>query len=309
MSAHGRFPHEAVNRYAPGRFTRAFWLNGRAIVAVLQPGDAAAPPARSARSSTVTLTGASLTESEAEQVLDRLSFMFGLLEEQSEFRAHAQGDAVLSGLVQRYQGLHPVRAPSLHEMLVGAIISQQITLSFAAMVRERLVQKYGHAVPHEGDTVWTFPTAEVLAEAAIEDLLALQFSRRKAEYVIEVSRAVASGALDEQHVRTLPDEAIVERLMQQRGLGLWTAQWALIRAFGRPDSIPAGDVGVQRAVALFYPVAEGASSKASAAEVIRVAENWRPHRSLATHYLLTATRILDRQAREKRAGPAIDATY
>jgi DNA-3-methyladenine glycosylase II len=290
LSAHGRFPHEAVNRYSPGRFTRAFWLNGRPVVARLQPGDPAQHPLRLV---TVTVTGAHLTGDELEHVLERMSFMFGLQEDQSAFRSHVQGDIVLSELVQRYRGLHPVRSPNLHEMLVGAIIAQQITLSFAALVRERMVQKYGHTVTHEETTLWTFPAAEVLAEATIQDLMSLQFSRRKAEYIIDLSRAISSGAIDENALRALPDEAVVERLMQQRGLGLWTAQWALIRAFGRPDSVPAGDIGVRRAVGIFYQVNEGTSPKAAAEQVAQVAQGWRPFRSLATHYLLTAMRRPD----------------
>ncbi len=175
------------------------------------------------------------------------------------------------------------------------------------MVRERMVWKYGHPVTHEGETLWTFPAAEALAEATVEDLFALQFSRRKAEYVIEASRAIATGALDERQLRALPDEAIVERLLRQRGLGLWTAQWALIRGFGRPDAVPMGDVGVRRAVGMFYPVAGGPSAKATDEEVARIAENWRPFRSLGTHYLLTAMRVAE-QAKQQRTRPRPAAT-
>jgi DNA-3-methyladenine glycosylase II len=256
----------------------------------------------------LTLTGDNVSPTEAEHLVERISFMFGLQESQAAFRAHIAGDGVLSRLVEQYWGLHPIRWPSLYELLVGAIIAQQITLSFAATVEHRFVHQYGHAVPHENEILWTFPAPEALVNAHIEDLMAFQFSRRKAEYLIDLSRAMASGALDESELRLQPDAEVIERLTRQRGLGLWSAQWALIRALARPDAVPADDIGVRRAVGIFYQITEGVSPKASAAQVAAIAEGWRPFRSLATHYLLTALRLLDRQAQEARTRARQDRT-
>jgi DNA-3-methyladenine glycosylase II len=291
VSAHGRFSQEAVNRYMPGQFRRAFWLKGRPVVAELRPGSL---PGEAPQTAILTITGENIGPTEAEHLVERISFMFGLQENQAAFHAHIAGDRVLSKLVERYRGLHPIRWPSLYELLVGAIIAQQITLSFAATVKQRFVHRYGRAVLFGNETLWTFPTPEALGNATIEDLMALQFSRRKAEYLLDLSRAIASGSIDERALQGQPDADVIETLMRQRGLGLWSAQWALIRALGRPDAVPADDIGVRRAVGIFYQVTEGASSKASAAQVAAVAEDWRPYRSLATHYLLTALRLLDR---------------
>jgi DNA-3-methyladenine glycosylase II len=112
----------------------------------------------------------------------------------------------------------------------------------------------------------------------------MQFSQRKAEYIVGLAQALASGQLDLAALTGAADEAVVARLTAVRGLGRWTAEWFLARALGRPDVCPADDLGVRRAVeALCF---RGRARDAAA--VRRRARAWRPHRSLAIHYLLAA---------------------
>jgi DNA-3-methyladenine glycosylase II len=112
----------------------------------------------------------------------------------------------------------------------------------------------------------------------------MQFSQRKAEYIIGLARELSEGRLDLGAFAGVPDETVVARLTAIRGLGRWTAEWFLARALGRPDVCPADDLGVRRAVeALCF-----GGRERDAAAVRRRAREWRPHRSLATHYLLAA---------------------
>ena len=86
-------------------------------------------------------------------------------------------------------------------------------------MRQRLVQRYGHPVPYDEDLVlWAFPSPDALADATVEDLMALQFSPRKAEYVIGVSRSFAAGEIDEAALARLPDKGVIDALTRQRGL-------------------------------------------------------------------------------------------
>ena len=136
----------------------------------------------------------------------------------------------------------------------------------------------------EGVTVHAFPAPAVLADAPVAELRAMQFSQRKAEYIVGLARELATGQLDLGAVAGAPDEAVIARLTAVRGLGRWSAEWFLARALGRPDVCPADDLGVRRAVeALCFRGRER-----DAAAVRRRARAWRPHRSLATHYLLAA---------------------
>jgi DNA-3-methyladenine glycosylase II len=134
--------------------------------------------------------------------------------------------------------------------------------------------------------VHAFPEPAAVAAASPEALRAMQFSTRKAEYLIGLGRLVAEGSLDLAALATAPDDEVIGRLTAVRGLGRWTAEWYLARALGRPDVCPADDLGVRRAVeALCY-----GGRACDAARVRRRARAWRPYRSLAVHYLLAGAR-------------------
>ena len=170
-------------------------------------------------------------------------------------------------------------------MLVGAISAQQVNLAFAFATRARLVRRYGTPVEFDGVTVHAFPAPAALADAPVE--------RAPGDAVLgaegRVHRRARAGAgrgpaRPRRRSPRVPDEAVIARLTAVRGLGRWTAEWFLARGLGRPDVCPADDLGVRRAVeALCFR-----GRPRDAAPVRRRARAWRPHRSLATHYLLAA---------------------
>jgi DNA-3-methyladenine glycosylase II len=212
--------------------------------------------------------------------------LLGLDADLEGFYARATGDPVLARLVEPLFGLRPSVTPDPFEMLVGAISAQQVNLTFAFATRARLVRCFGEPWTIDGVTVLAFPSAEAVASADVATLREMQFSTRKAEYLIGLAEAVASGKLDLAGLAHLPDDEVIERLTALRGLGRWTAEWFLARGLGRPDVCPAGDLGVRRAVeALCFR-----GRACDTARVRRRALAWRPYRSLAVHYLLAGLR-------------------
>jgi DNA-3-methyladenine glycosylase II len=183
--------------------------------------------------------------------------------------------------------MRPTQAPNPFEMLVGAISAQQVNLTFAFTTRSRLVRRFGRAVDVGGHTVYAFPEPAVLARAKERELRALQFSTRKAEYIVGLARLVASGALDLDRLVNLPNEEIISALTNVRGLGLWTAEWFLARAAGRGDVCPAGDLAVRKAFEHFYGRGRTLSDRA----IRRRARRWGSHQNLAVHYLLVGMRL------------------
>jgi DNA-3-methyladenine glycosylase II len=213
-------------------------------------------------------------------------WLLGLDADLPAFYAAVRGDRVLGPLTRDLHGLRPSVAPDPFEMLVGAISAQQVNLSFAFATRARLVRAFGEPMAIDGVTVHAFPEPAAVAAAPPAALRAMQFSTRKAEYLIGLGRLVAEGSLDLAALATAPDDEVIARLTEVRGLGRWTAEWFLARALGRPDVCPADDLGVRRAVeALCY-----GGRACDAARVRRRARAWRPYRSLAVHYLLAGAR-------------------
>ena len=191
----------------------------------------------------------------------------------------AEGDDVLRELVARLVGLRPPLAPDPYETLVSAISAQQVSLFAAFAIRNRMVERFGVS----GVRAYAFPTVDRMARATEQELTALGFSRRKAEYVIGVARA----DIDFEALRKLPDDEVKATLTAIRGLGEWTADWYLARHLARDRAWPAGDLGLVKAVSAFY----FGGRKLSIAEVRAFGERLDPFQNLSAHYLLTGFRV------------------
>ena len=281
LARYGRWGADPASLYRDGSLCRVARVGARLVPFRLT---VAGPPARPR--ATLAFAGED-TPAVRTALRQEAALLLGEPWDVPGFYATVAGDPVLGPLVARtglYWGLRPTLLPDPFEMLVGAISAQQVNLAFAFATRVRLVRRYGTPVEFEGVTIHAFPAPASLAAVPVAELRAMQFSQRKAEYIVGLAGELASGRLDFGAVATMPDEAVIARLTEVRGLGRWSAEWFLARALGRPDVCPADDLGVRRAVeALCF---RGRPRDANA--VRRRVRTWRPHRSLATHYLLAA---------------------
>jgi DNA-3-methyladenine glycosylase II len=178
----------------------------------------------------------------------------------------------LAELVVRLRGFRPPLVPGPFEMLVGSIVSQQVSLFSAFAIRNRLVERFGERAEH----AYAFPTRERLARASEDELLALGFSRRKADYVLGIVRS----DIDVDALAELPDEEVKARLVAVRGLGEWSADWYLARHLGRPEAWPAGDLILRRTVEALYRDEDARTA----------GRHFAPFQNLSAHYLLLGLR-------------------
>jgi len=183
---------------------------------------------------------------------------------------------------RKLAGLRPIAPPSIFEALIIAITEQQISLDAAIAIRSRLIEKYGDAVSVGGRSFYAFPTAAALAAAKPNQMRSVGLSRGKALYTSELARRVATGELDLESLREMNSDAAVAELTKIRGVGLWTAEYVLVRGMGRVNSLPADDLGIQRAVSEAYFKGKRTSSK----EVRRVLGKFSPYSGIAAFYLM-----------------------
>jgi DNA-3-methyladenine glycosylase II len=162
----------------------------------------------------------------------------------------AARDPAVARLVRAYPGVRGLRQMDGLASLVRAISAQQVNLTWAATTRRRLAEFAGARHTIGAHAVYALDAAR-LARATVADLRALQFTTRKAEYLITVAQGVADGSLDLAALAAAPDADVIARLMAVRGLGRWTAEWYLARTLGRPVVV-AGDLGVRKAVGAMY---------------------------------------------------------
>jgi DNA-3-methyladenine glycosylase II len=213
--------------------------------------------------------------------------VFGLEFDLPGFYRLAKADPVLAPLVEALYGLRPTLAPDPFEMLVGAIIAQQVNLTFAFTLRARLVRRYGAAAAVGDATVYAFPEPAALARVPVATLRRMQFSERKAEYIRGLARAARGGGFDYATMDRADNASTIARLTALRGLGRWTADWFLARCLGRGDGCPAGDLAVGKAFNQYY----GRRPSLREDAIRRQAAAWGAYQNLAIHYLLAGLRL------------------
>jgi DNA-3-methyladenine glycosylase II len=185
-----------------------------------------------------------------------------------------RADGALTDLVGQLHGLRPPIAPDPFESLVTSITAQQVSLRAAFAIRNRLIERFGVRAEH----AYSFPARERIAAAEPDELTALGFSRRKAEYAVGLARS----DLDLRALAVAPDHEVKDRLTALPGIGEWTADWFLARHLARPQAWPAGDLGLRKAVSAFY----GEGRSLTTEEVRAIGEHFTPFQNLTAHYLL-----------------------
>lgn len=220
------------------------------------------------------------TEKIIEAVKNYISNWFDLKADLKAFYTTAQNDVVLANLCQQYYGLRMIGMPDLFESLIWSIIGQQINLNFAYSLKERLVQNFGEKLIHNGEVFYALPTPKRLASLNIEDFQPFQFSRSKAQYIINIARAFAEGNLSQEGLSKLSFEDIRLKLIEIKGVGNWTVNYSMMKSLKNYNAFPVEDVGLQNAVKTQY----GLAGKPSIAELNQMSEKWTGWRGYATFY-------------------------
>lgn len=179
-------------------------------------------------------------------------------------------------LARGREGLRVLLTLDPFEALVWAILGQQVNLTFAYALRRDLIRLAG--VPAAGGLI-AHPDAGRIAALDLPALRALRFSLRKAEYLLEAAREVASGRLRLEGL--ISATVACRRLLALRGCGPWTAQYMLMRGLGFRDGVPVGDAGLTLALQRWFQL----ETRPDGPETLRLMAPFAPHRSLATFHL------------------------
>lgn len=229
----------------------------------------------------VTLHGSNMEDLDRDRLKRYLETMLSTSLDLQTFYDHLAGDIRLEPLVERFYGLRFILEADLFECMTKTIIGQQLNLAFASTLNRRLMELTTKPVHWEGMELPVFPACEQIAHLEYSQLRDLQFSQRKAEYVIDFARLVASGGLDLNQLHTVTNEEIVAKLSKIRGIGRWTAECFLMFGMGRTDLLPAADIGLRNGVKKLYGLLE----QPTEAAVRDLGAAWAPWSSYVTFYL------------------------
>ncbi|ANE47864.1 hypothetical protein SY83_17965 [Paenibacillus swuensis] len=219
--------------------------------------------------------------SDLEEVEARLRTMLTADVDLKSFYAHLEGDPVLSKVTADHYGLRFILEADLFECMTKTIIGQQVNLTFASTLNRRLVEAASKPLEINGTLYPVFPSAQEVAALTYEQLREQQFSQRKAEYVIDFARSVAEGTLDLETLRLKEDEDIINQLVKIRGIGRWTVECFLLFGMGRPNLLPAADIGLRNAIRKNY----GLDVQPGEPFVREMGASWSPWCSYVTFYL------------------------
>jgi DNA-3-methyladenine glycosylase II len=276
LARFSRFP-EKVDVFAGGVYRRLLFLRGRPLfLHVLQKG----PPSRARL--VIEITGPKARTQEAKELASRvLSRVLGASTDVRPFYRDFKTDSLLGPLIRRHLGLRVTGRLNLWETLLQIVLSQQIHLKLAHGMLAELSERLGRSARLDGNVYYSFPSPRALSAESVSSLRRFRLSRSKAETLKRLGAAFESGELADDALASLSDEEAIELLMSHKGVGRWTAEFALLRGLGRMDVFPGGDLGVVKYLAQGMLGYEGPALEK---EMRRYAEKWRPYRGLALIY-------------------------
>jgi DNA-3-methyladenine glycosylase II len=232
------------------------------------------------------LQGPELSQDDVESATDRVSWLLGVDQDLAPFYELGRADQAMAGLVEQFYGLHLPHTASVFEALVLAVLGQQISTSVARIIRTLLIETFGPSAEFDGETYYAFPRPASIWASSPAELHTMKLTQRKSEYVHGLAGSALDPEMGLERLEELTDREIVEKLVALRGVGMWTAQWALIRAVGRPDALPLGDLALRRVVSRLFMDGDDVND----AKVEEIAQRWSPYRTYATVYLFSALR-------------------
>jgi DNA-3-methyladenine glycosylase II len=233
-----RRPHNTIDHFDGESYRRVIVIDGQPVaIAVRQ----IAPPKSPEIEVVATGPGASRRTAHAiEAIVNRI---LGLSIDLCGFYRLARDDAALGPMVDRLIGMKPVRFPTNFEAFTNAVACQLVSLTAGMHVVNRITARYGRSCEVEGVRVHACAEASDIVRAEVEDLRALGLSRSKARYLIGLAQVASDSDLDFRSAETLDDKSATAALSKFAGVGRWTAEYVLLRGFGRFNIFPGDDVG------------------------------------------------------------------
>jgi DNA-3-methyladenine glycosylase II len=267
-----RSPRELLHKVIDERIEKALRIDGDVIIFSLHYDK---------EDLVVEFLNTKATVAQATEVVKYIREWLDLDTDLKPFYAMCQKDKLLKGLVESFYGYRIVGQPDLFESIVWAVLGQQINLPFAYTLKQKFVEQFGEVLTLKEELYYLFPTPEVVAKLTADQLLPLQFSRQKAAYTINIANAFAEGKVSKEKLVGLPLKNAKELLMEIKGIGNWTANYALMKTFRHADAFPLEDAGIHNAIKNLKKL----KRKPTLEEVKKIFKKYKGWEAYATLYL------------------------
>jgi DNA-3-methyladenine glycosylase II len=268
-------PTQGEQTLAPRTLTKAVMIDGQPVVfRVAGTGSADAP-----RLEYTLFAEAPITPAMQAAAADRIGFYLSLDDDLRPFYALGEADPAFAPIIRQLYGYHQVKFLTPFENAAWAILSQRNPMPVARKQKQALAARFGGTLAVDGTAYTAFPTAAQLADVAPVTLREVVSNERRAEYLAAAARAFSS--VDESWLRAAPYTEVEAWLRGIKGIGVWSAEFILLRGLGRLDRVPITDERLIAAVSHRY----GNGQALPPSEVERIAAGYGPWQGYWAHYL------------------------
>jgi DNA-3-methyladenine glycosylase II len=268
-------PTRGEQTLAPRTLTKAVMIDEQPVVfRVAGTGSADAP-----RLEYTLFAAAPITPAMKAAAEDRIAFYLSLDDDLRPFYALGEADPAFAPVIRQLYGYHQVKFLTPFENAAWAILSQRNPMPVARKQKQALAARFGGTLAVDGTAYTAFPEAAQLADVPPATLREVVNNERRAEYLAAAARAFSS--VDESWLRAAPYAEVEAWLRGIKGIGVWSAEFILLRGLGRLDRVPITEERLIAAVSQRY----GNGQALPPAEVARIAARYGPWQGYWAQYL------------------------
>jgi DNA-3-methyladenine glycosylase II len=224
-----------------------------------------------------------INEETQNAVVERMIFFLSLKDDLQPFYHIGREDADFAPIIDHLYGYHQVKFLTPFENACWAVLTQRNPMKIAQKTKQALIEKYGSHLEVHGKVYWAFPEPMQIAVADEGELLNVIRNDRRAEYLIATANAFSE--VDDEFLKTAPDEEVAAWLRNIKGIGEWSATFIMIRGLGRMEYVPLTEARLFEAASKVY----GHGKELSREELKRLAERYGPWQGYWAHYLRVGT--------------------
>ena len=225
----------------------------------------------------VDLQKKSISEKNIEEVTSFVIEWFDLSRGIEPFYLILEKQKLLAHFTKEYFGSRIVGIPNLFKAICWAIIGQQINLTFAYKLKRLLVEKYGEKVIINHQIFYSFPLPENLIQAKRDDLIGMKFSRQKIDYLKNISEAFIDNKINKSILLKCKNKnERIDKLVEIKGIGIWTANYVLMKSIKDMICITYGDSGLNNAISTIFKTSKK-PTKMEIDNIFKAFKNWESY--------------------------------
>jgi DNA-3-methyladenine glycosylase II len=224
-----------------------------------------------------------ITKATENAVTERMAFFLSLKDDLQSFYRIGRNDPDFAPIIEHLYGYHQVKFLTPFENACWAVLTQRNPMKIAQKTKQALVEKYGSSLEVNGSVYWAFPEPMQIVVADESEFLNVIRNDRRTEYLLAIARAFSE--VDEEFLKTAPDEEVEAWLRSIKGIGEWSATFIMVRGLGRMERVPLTETRLFEAISKVYSHGEVLNRD----DLKRLADTYGSWQGYWAHYIRVAS--------------------